>query len=109
MGDLAGRKDEVTIDDPFADLDTWVALPRVAGLWLSPDGRRLVVGVSTPDSKKTTFVPALWELDPLGERPARRLTRGDYGATDVAFTPDGDLLFVSSRPGQDTDDKRKSL
>lgn len=99
----------MTTDDPFADLDGFVALPRVTGLWLSPDGRRLVVGVSTPDRKKTRFVPALWDVDPAGQRPARRLTRGDHGATDVAFTPDGDLLFVSSRPGPDTDDKRKSL
>lgn len=99
----------MTTDDAFADLDSYVALPRVAGLWLSPDGRRLVVGVSTPDSKKSTFVPALWEFDPDGERPARRLTRGDHGVTGVAFTPDGDLLFVSSRPGPDADDKRKSL
>jgi dipeptidyl aminopeptidase/acylaminoacyl peptidase len=81
----------------FADLDEYVALPRVSGLWLSPDGRRLVVGVSTLNDEKTTFTPSLWEVDPNGERPARRLTRGD-GETGAAFTPDGDLLFVSARP-----------
>lgn len=100
----------MTTGDPFADLDRFVALPRVAGLWLSPDGQRLVVGVSTPDAKRTKFVPALWEVDPNGERPARRLTRSEQGETGAAFTPDGDLLFVSARPGPDKDDdKRKAL
>lgn len=100
----------MTTGDPFADLDGFVALPRVAGLWLSPDGRRLVVGVSTPDAKKTKFVSSLWEVDPAGERPAHRLTRSDQGETGAAFTPDGDLLFVSARPGPDKDDDtRKAL
>ncbi|HEX6360981.1 S9 family peptidase [Actinophytocola sp.] len=85
----------------FADLDEYVALPRAAGLWLSPDGRRLVVGVSALDEKKTRFVPALWEVDPDGNRPARQLTRGEGGETGAAFTPDGDLLFVSARPAEE--------
>ncbi|MFC3990508.1 S9 family peptidase [Actinoplanes siamensis] len=83
---------------PFADLDAYVALPRVAGLRLSPDGRRLVVGVGTPDRKQNRYTTALWEVDPDGSRPARRLTRSDQGETAAAFTPDGDLLFTSARP-----------
>ncbi|TDV42259.1 prolyl oligopeptidase family serine peptidase [Actinophytocola oryzae] len=94
----------MTTGDLFADLDGFVALPRVAGLWLSPDGRRLVVGVSVPNAKKTKFVSSLWEVDPDGERPARRLTRSDQGENGAAFTPDGDLLFVSARPVPDKDD-----
>ncbi|GAA4588183.1 dipeptidyl aminopeptidase/acylaminoacyl peptidase [Actinoplanes octamycinicus] len=89
------------IDDrsaPFADLDAYVALPRITGLRLSPDGRRLVVGVSTPDRKRNRYVTALWEVDPAGARPARRLTRSDKGETAAAFTADGDLLFTSARP-----------
>jgi dipeptidyl aminopeptidase/acylaminoacyl peptidase len=94
----------------FADLDDFVAFPRVAGLWLAPDGQRLVVGVSTLDAGKKTFVPALWEIDPTGAKPARRLTRGEHGVTDAAFTPDGDLLFLSPRPGPGKeDDKHKAL
>jgi dipeptidyl aminopeptidase/acylaminoacyl peptidase len=84
---------------PFHDLDAFVALPRCAGLVLSPDGTRLVTGVSTPDADGTRYRSALWEVDPTGRRPARRLTRGDPGETDPAFTPDGDLLFCSARPG----------
>lgn len=100
----------VTTGDLFADLDGFLTLPRVAGLWLSPDGRRLVVGVSAPDEKKTRFVSSLWEVDPAGERPAWRVTRSEQGETAAAFTPDGDLLFVSARPGPNkSDDKSKAL
>ncbi|MTD57213.1 S9 family peptidase [Amycolatopsis pithecellobii] len=94
----------MTNADPFADLDGYVALPRAAGLALSPDGRRLVIGVSTLDAKKTKWVPGLWEVDPAGERPARRLTRSTQGESGPVFTPDGDLLFTSSRPEPGDDD-----
>ena len=40
-----------------------------------------------------------------GGRPARRLTRGANGDSSPAFTVDGDLLFVSSRPAADNTDK----
>ena len=82
----------------FSDLDAYVALPRLGGLWLSPDGRRLVTGVATPDRAKNRYTTALWEIDPAGIRPARRLTRSSQGESEAAFTPSGDLLFVSSRP-----------
>src|SRR3712207_2598687 len=84
--------------EPFLDLDSYVDLPRVSGLRLSPDGRRIVVGVATPDRKKTRYVTALWEVDPDGDRPARRITRSEKGESVAAFTPDGDLLFTSARP-----------
>ncbi|WP_236791435.1 prolyl oligopeptidase family serine peptidase [Amycolatopsis sp. GM8] len=103
----------MTIDAPFTDLDGYVSLPRAAGLALSPDGRRLVVGVSTLDAKKTKWVPGLWEVDPSGERPARRLTRSKQGESGAVFTPDGDLLFVSARPELDAEehetDKKAAL
>jgi dipeptidyl aminopeptidase/acylaminoacyl peptidase len=96
--------------DPFSDLDAYVALPRLGGLWLSPDGRRLVVGVATPDRKKARYTTALWEVDPDGVRPARRLTRSSQGESAAAFTPSGDLLFASARPepDRDTDDEPKT-
>ena len=90
--------------DPFSDLDVYIGLPRVAGLWLSRDGRRLVVGVATPDRKKARYTTALWEVDPDGTRPARRLTRSSQGESAAAFTPSGDLLFTSSRPEPDGGD-----
>lgn len=82
----------------FHDLGAYVALPRVSGLTLAPDGSRLVTSVATPDADGHRYVTALWEVDPAGERPARRLTRSGKGESGAAFTPEGDLLFTSSRP-----------
>ncbi|GIG28743.1 S9 family peptidase [Cellulomonas marina] len=97
---------------PFHDLDAYVALPRTAGLVLSPDGTRLVTSVATLDRKRTAYVTALWEVDPAGERPARRLTRGTTGESGAAFTPDGDLLVTAARPDPEAegeDDPRPAL
>ena len=86
----------------FDDLDRYVALPRVSGLALSPDGSRLVTAVSTLNAEKTRYATALWEVDPTGERPARRLTRSAKGEGNAGFLPDGGLLFVSARPDPDS-------
>ena len=88
-------------DSPYADLDAYVALPRVAGLALSADGGRLVTTVATLDAKRTRYVSALWEVDPTGERSARRLTRSAKGEGSPVFSPDGTLLFTSARPDPD--------
>ena len=86
---------------PYADLDAYLALPRLSGLALSPDGTRLVTTVATLDPERTRWVSALWEVDPTGERPARRLTRSAKGEGGPVFAPDGDLLFTSARPDPD--------
>jgi dipeptidyl aminopeptidase/acylaminoacyl peptidase len=86
---------------PFDDPQDFVALPRLAGLALSPDGTRLVTTVTTANHERSTLRPALWEVDPTGRRPAHRLTRGAAGESAPVFTPDGDLLFRSARPDPD--------
>ncbi|RBY83570.1 S9 family peptidase [Geodermatophilus sp. TF02-6] len=83
---------------PFADLASFVALPRVTGLALSADGRRLAVSVQTLDPERTKWQSALWEVDPEGRRPARRLTRSAPGESAPVWAPDGSLLFTSARP-----------
>lgn len=83
---------------PFHDLDDYIDLPRVSGLRLSPDGTRLVTSVSTLDPKRTKYLSALWEVDPTGAAPARRLTRSAKSESGPRFTSTGDLLFTSSRP-----------
>ena len=88
---------------PYADLDDYVALPRTAGLALSPDGTRLVTSVATLDAKSTRWVTALWEVDPAGQAPARRLTRSAKGEGGAAFAPDGTVLFTSGRPDLEGD------
>ncbi|GLZ34162.1 peptidase S9 [Lentzea sp. NBRC 105346] len=94
----------------FASLDSFNATSRIASLAVSPDGDRLVTVVSeiAPDGK--TWQGALWEVDPRGERPARRLTRSSKSDSNPVFTPDGSLLFLSKRPDPaakpgDTNDK----
>ncbi|KMO83894.1 alpha/beta hydrolase family protein [Mycolicibacterium chlorophenolicum] len=90
-------------DTPFADLDSFLALPRGSGLAVAPDGSRVVTTVSELDDKRAEFVSAIWELDPAGEAPARRITYGAKGESSPAFTADGDLLFRAARPGTDDD------
>ena len=88
----------------FDDLESYIALPRLSGLVLSPDGARLVTAVQTLDPKSTAYVTALWEVDPAGVAPARRLTRSAKGESGAAFTPSGDLLFTSGRPDPEAAD-----
>jgi dipeptidyl aminopeptidase/acylaminoacyl peptidase len=91
------------MDTPF-DLETFLAQPRLGGLALSPDGDRLVVGVSTvaPDGKR--FRTALWALDPTGGTAPRQLTRSAPGESAATFARDGALLFASARPDPDAAD-----
>jgi dipeptidyl aminopeptidase/acylaminoacyl peptidase len=92
---------------PFHDLDEYLALPRVSGLAVSPDGSRVVTTVSVLNDKHTEFVTAIWELDAGGNQPARRLTHGAKGESAPTFTSTGDLLFLAARPvpGGAADDK----
>jgi dipeptidyl aminopeptidase/acylaminoacyl peptidase len=82
---------------PFSSIDDYLAIPRAAGVVLSPDGTRLVCPVQTLSPDRTKYVTSLWDVDPRGERGARRLTWGAKGESSPAFTPDGDLLFVAKR------------
>ena len=88
----------------FSDLGVFAALPRTAGLALSPDGTRLVTTVTTLDPRGTRFVSALWEVDPTGSKPAHRLTRGAKGETGPVFTAGGDVLFASGRLDPDVEE-----
>ncbi|WP_328358314.1 prolyl oligopeptidase family serine peptidase [Mycobacterium sp. NBC_00419] len=88
---------------PFDDLDTYIALPRVSGLAVSPDGSRVVTTIAELNAKNTEYISAVWELDPAGVQPARRLTRGAKGESAPAFTAEGDLLFAAVRPTEDDD------
>ena len=83
------------------DFERFVRLPRLSGLHLSPDGRRLVVTVAGVHAGGTKMASALWAVDPAGGSPPRRLTRSAAGEGAAAFTPDGGLIFSSARPDPD--------
>ncbi len=87
---------------PFSSLADFVAVPRVGALALSADGRRLAMSVHTLDPEKKKWQSALWETDPTGRRPARRLTRSVPGESSPGWAPDGSLLFTSARPDPGT-------
>jgi dipeptidyl aminopeptidase/acylaminoacyl peptidase len=101
-------EDAATLRDqpatPFHDLDHYLAIPRVSGLALSPDGKRLVTTVSTLNSKGAEYVTALWDVDPAGERQARRITRSAKGEAGAVFAANGDVYFTSARPDPDSTD-----
>jgi dipeptidyl aminopeptidase/acylaminoacyl peptidase len=98
VGDDSAEPGGITPETPFTNLDDYLALRRLGGLALSPDGIRLVTTVAerTPDGKR--FSTSLWEVDPGGQRPPRRLTRSAPGEAHPAFLADGRLLFSSRRP-----------
>jgi dipeptidyl aminopeptidase/acylaminoacyl peptidase len=91
-------------ETPFHDLDHYLAIPRLSGLALSPDGSRLVTTVATLNSKGTEYCTALWELDPAGQHQARRITRSAKGEAGAAFAANGDLYFTSARPDPENPD-----
>ncbi|MFW0774263.1 prolyl oligopeptidase family serine peptidase [Paenarthrobacter nitroguajacolicus] len=91
-------------ETPFHDMDHYLAIPRVGGLSLSPDGKRLVTTVTTLNGKGTEFATALWELDPSGQKHARRITRSSKGEAGAVFAANGDLYFTSARPDPDSPD-----
>ena len=111
MSDATAQPTADPTADPYADLDAYLALSRTSGLALSPDGQRLVTVVTRLDATATRYVGALWEVDPAGARPARRLTRSAKGEGSPVFTPAGDVLFTSARadPEADGDDETPAL
>jgi dipeptidyl aminopeptidase/acylaminoacyl peptidase len=89
------------------DLDHFLALPRLSGLSLSPEGSRLAVTVSGPAPDGRSMRSAIWGVDPAGAHAPVRLTRSGPGESSGAFARDGSLLFTSARPDPDRspDDK----
>lgn len=87
----------------FGDVAAFVDTPRITALAARPDGRRVVIAVQQPDRHGARYTSALWEVDPDGKEPARRLTFSGKGESDPRFAPDGSLLFSSARPDTESD------
>ncbi|HET6817905.1 MAG TPA: S9 family peptidase [Mycobacteriales bacterium] len=89
----------------FDDVAEFVGLPRVNELRLSPDGTRLVATIAGLSRSGKKYVSALWEIDPAGQAPARRLTFSAAGESSPRFLRDGSLLFLSKRGDQQDGDE----
>ncbi|APX34748.1 dipeptidyl aminopeptidase [Brachybacterium sp. P6-10-X1] len=77
-------------------MDGFLRIPRLTSLAAGPDGRA-VAAIQEADEHGAKLVSSLWELDPEGERAARRLTFSAQGESSPHFAPDGSLLFSSAR------------
>ncbi|HEY2553233.1 MAG TPA: S9 family peptidase [Streptosporangiaceae bacterium] len=86
------------------DVAEFLAIPRVNGLRLSPDGSWLAAPVQTMHPDGSKYVTSIWRIDPAGAAPVR-LTWSAEGESAPEFLPDGSLLFISKRPGPPAADK----
>jgi dipeptidyl aminopeptidase/acylaminoacyl peptidase len=89
---------------PFHDLSDYLAIPRVTGLRLSPDGSWLAASVQTLSTDRKKYVTSVWRID-TGAGAARRLTRSAEGEGSPRFGLDGSLLFTSKRPDTESGGK----
>jgi dipeptidyl aminopeptidase/acylaminoacyl peptidase len=94
---VAADAPESAGDTPFHDLNDYIAIPRLTGLRLSPDGSWLAATVQSLSADKKKYVTSIWRIDTGGGPPAR-LTRSAEGEGSPCFLPDGALLFTSKRP-----------
>jgi len=97
------RSDDSAGFDDFTDIDAFIRIPRVNGLASGPGGR-LVAEIAEADQHASRNVPSLWELDPSGADPARRLTFSEKGESGPKFGADGSLYFTSARPDPQGED-----
>ena len=93
---------------PFHDLRDFVAITRLTGLVLAPDGDRLVASLQQLAPDGARYQTSLWEIDPTGVAAPRRLTHSEPGESEPAFVGDGTLLFTSKRPGPDGETSEES-
>jgi dipeptidyl aminopeptidase/acylaminoacyl peptidase len=95
-------KDPVTSFDHLRD---YVAMPRLTGLRLSPDGSWLAAAVQALSADGKKFSSSIWRIpaaQPGAGDQAVRLTRSAEGETAPEFLADGSLVFLSARPAPAT-------
>ncbi len=80
------------------DLDSFLALPRLLSMHLSPDGTRLALTMQTVAADGRSFQGAIWEIPTSGDGQPRRISRDSSDETARGFTPDGSLLLTRPLP-----------
>src|SRR5690625_5726297 len=68
-------------DQLFSDIDAFLRHPRLTAVAAGPEGR-VVAQVAEADEHGSKLLSALWELDPAGQQPARRLTFSATGESN---------------------------
>ncbi|HLS64002.1 MAG TPA: hypothetical protein VK060_11525, partial [Ruania sp.] len=71
-------------DQLFSDIDAFLRHPRLTAVAAGPEGR-VVAQVAEADEHGSKLLSALWELDPAGQQPARRLTFSATGESNPLF------------------------
>ncbi|MGY4649649.1 dipeptidyl aminopeptidase/acylaminoacyl peptidase [Mycobacterium sp. URHB0021] len=80
----------------YHHLDEFLALPRTSGLAASYDGGRVVATIDEINEEGTEYIRAIWEIDPDGHHPPRRLTEAVAVESSPSFTSHGELLFLAA-------------
>ncbi|WP_420629057.1 S9 family peptidase [Candidatus Leptofilum sp.] len=85
------EKRPITADDLYK-------LELVSDPQISPDGSRIIFGLTRVDRKTEKKYSNLWLVPSDGSRPARQFTYGDQTDTHPRWSPDGrSLAFLSNR------------
>lgn len=78
--------------------DLW-RVPRLSSPEVAPDGRSLVVTVTTPEAAANLQRGRLWWVDASGARAPRALTAAEHASSQPRWSPDGrHLAFLRKGP-----------
>jgi dipeptidyl aminopeptidase/acylaminoacyl peptidase len=86
---------------PLTHEALWL-MERVGAPVPSPDGRWVVFSVTEPSYEEDGDVSDLWLVPAAGDAEPRRLTSGDGGESDPAWSPDSRKLAFTAKRGEDT-------